>query len=300
MFYIISSIVPVFLVVASAYGVGRFVKLDIKSLSTLNVYLLLPALVFSSISQTQINWNVFGRIASGCILMLLVMVAILTLVSRWRKIPRPEQGAFLMSAFPNLGNFGLPVVKFALGDAGFAIAVVVMVCGSFLQNSVGVYFAQRAHHGIREAARRTFTFPMIYAFILAIIAQRMGYTLPLPIGRAIGMVSDSAIPVQLIILGLQLAATPLDFGANVFMASGIRLFGGPALALAIALFLGLEGLAAKVFIVQMSGPVAVGMAAYGVQFNTAPRFLASIVAWTFLLSLVTVSIVLFFVARYSF
>jgi ABC-type transporter Mla maintaining outer membrane lipid asymmetry permease subunit MlaE len=34
------------------------------------------------------------------------------------------------------------------------------------------------------------------------------------------------------------------------------------------------------------------MAVYGVQFEVSPRFLASVVGWTFLLSIATVAIVL--------
>jgi predicted permease len=57
---------------------------------------------------------------------------------------------------------------------------------------------------------------------------------------------------------------------------------------------GLEGLPGKVFILQMSGPIAVGMAAFGVQFDVAPRFLASAVCLTSLLSVISVSAILYF------
>jgi len=80
-----------------------------------------------------------------------------------------------MTMFPNLGNFGLPVCLFAFGQEGLAFAIVVMVIGSFLQNSIGIYFAQRAHHGAGEAFRRVFRFPMMYAFILAIVFQKTGW-----------------------------------------------------------------------------------------------------------------------------
>jgi len=86
-------------------------------------------------------------------------------------------------------------------------------------------------------------------------------------------------------------------GINVFASTGMRLIGGPIAAASFAVLVGMEGTAAKAFIVQMSAPVAIGMAAYGVQFDVAPRFLASVVSWTFLLSLFTVSAVLYAVQR---
>jgi hypothetical protein len=111
--------------------------------------------------------------------------------------------------------------------------------------------------------------------------------------RAVKLIADASIPIQLIILGIQLEETRLEVSANVFLAAAVRLLGGPALAAAIVLIVGLDGLAGNVFITQMSGPIAVGMAAYAVQFDLSPRFLASAVSWTFLFSIATVSLVLF-------
>ncbi len=290
---IFAAILPVFLVAAFAYGLRRLFPLHTKTLSTLNVYLLVPALVFGNISKRALEWDVFGRIAVASVLMLLCMTVVLTILARALRIGPKEHGAFLMTSFPNLGNFGLPVCLFAFGKEGLAMAVVVMVCGSFLQNSVGLYYAQRAHHGMGGAFRQVFRFPMIYAFLLALLFQRTEWGVPLALSRAVDITADAAIPVQLIILGVQLAETRLGTGRDVFSAAAVRLLGGPIFAVLVAAVVGMHGVAAKAFIVQMSGPVAIGMAAYGVQFDVAPRFLASVVSWTSLFSIATVSVVLY-------
>ncbi|HNR37064.1 MAG TPA: AEC family transporter [Candidatus Hydrogenedentes bacterium] len=290
---ILSAVTPVFFVAAAAFVVRKRLHLDVKTLSSLNIYMLIPALVFDGISRKPIEWALFGRIAAASVLVLVAMTLLLTVLARLLRIGGHERGAFLMTMFPNLGNFGLPVCLFAFGQEGLAFAIVVMVIGSFLQNSLGIYFAQRAHHGVGEALRRVFRFPMMYAFILALVFQKTGWRFPEAVERAISLTAGAAIPVQLIILGAQLAATRLETSVPVFVSSGVRLIGGPAAAAIFAILTGMEGVAAKAFIVQMGGPVAIGMAAYGVQFDVAPRFLASVVSWTFLLSLFTVSTVLY-------
>ena len=289
----VSAILPVFLVVGTAYVLRRKCPLDAKTLSTLNIYLFVPALVFGDLSQRELQWSLFARFAAGVVLMLLCMTAILALVARQRKLTGPAQSAFMMTQFMNLGNFGLPVCLFAFGKEGLVYAVVIMVCGSFLQNSVGVYFAQRTHYSVVDAIKRVLQLPLIYAFALALICQRTGVQLPLGIFRAVRITADAAIPIQLMILGILLAETRLDTGVDVFLATGIRLCGGPVLAFLLVKLVGLEGLAAKTFVLQMSGPIAVGMSVYGVQFNVSPRYLASVVAWSFLLSILSVSTVLF-------
>ena len=294
MYTVLCAIIPVFLVAGLGYALRRRRDLDAKTLSSLNLYLFIPALVFASISRHGLEWDVFGRFALACVCMLAAMRTILGLIAWRRGLEGAAHSAFLLTMFMNLGNFGLPVCKFAFGDEGLALAVVVMVCGSFLQNSVGIYFAQRSRLRAGDALLHVFRFPMIYAFVLALLVQRLNWQPPVALSRAIEITADAAIPIQLMILGIKLAETRLETSADVFIASAVRLCGGPLLALAVAGLVGLEGLAAKVLILQMSAPVAVGMAVFGVQFDVAPRFLASVVSWTFLLSVLTVSVVLYF------
>lgn len=298
MYDIVSAILPVFLIAAASYLLARRMPLDVKTLSTTNLYLFIPTLVYSSLSDRDLQWDLFARVAAASALMVAAMTVVLALIARARGLGNHERTAFILTLFPNLGNFGLPVCTFAFGPEGMALAVVVMVCGSFLQNTVGIYYAQRSHHSVSAAFRSMLGFPMMYAFALALLTQRTGIRPPLMLDRAIDIAAGAAIPVQIIILGVQLQRTRLDSSPDLFLAAALRLIGGPILAAGLVLALGFDTLAAKVFIVQMAGPVAVAMTAYGVQFDVAPRFLASVVAWTFLLSLFTVSAVLYLLSLF--
>ncbi len=289
---ILSAVIPVFLIAALGFGIRKAFSLHLKTLSILNIYILIPSLVFDSLSERAIDWTVFGKIALAALAMVVSMSGVLMVIARVRRMEPQLESAFLMTMFANLGNFGLPVVLFAFGEEALSLAVVIMVCGGFLQNSIGLYFAQRSRHNALVSALHVFRFPMIYAFGAALIAQRAGWSLPLPIDRAVEISASAAIPIQLLIVGATLGETRLETGADVFLATAVRLAGAPVLALAVCALVGLEGEAARVFIVQMSGPVAVGMAVYGVQFDLKPGFLASAVAWTFVLSSVSISIVL--------
>lgn len=290
---VLSAIVPVFLIAAVGYVVCRRFRLDAHTLSTLNVYVFIPALVFGDPAKRQIEWPLLGRFALAMALLIAVMTIVLTVIARARNMTPEQTGAFLMTMFTNVGNFGLPVVTFAFGKGQvLSWAILIMICGSFMQNTVGVYFAQRSRHGVWKACGRVLQFPMLYAFLLMLLFNRTGWHLPAAIRNAVEITADAAIPAQLIILGATLAETRLDSTLDVFLACACRLCLGPAVALAAAWAVGLEGLAMKVFMLQLSGPVAVGMAVYGVQFQIRPGYLASVVSWSFLLSLFTVAAVL--------
>lgn len=290
---VLNALIPVFVVAAAGFALRRSTDLDAKTLSSLNIYLFLPALVYSQLSTADILWRDFGACALAVAAMTAAMTLLLESLARVMRLDQSRRGAFVMTQFMNLGNFGLPIAYFAFGDEGLALAVIVMVCGSFLQNSLGIYFAQRSTHGALKAFVRVFRFPLIYAFVLALVSQHTGIMPVEPLRRAFEIVADAAVPAQLMILGIKLAETRLEFGPLVVLASAVRLIVGPILAVLLAWLIGLDGLTAKVFILQMSGPVAVGMAVYGVQFNVQPRYLASVVSWTFLLSLLTVAAVLY-------
>lgn len=303
---ILSAVIPVFLVAGAAFGIRKAFHLDAKTLATLNIYFFLPALVFASLTQRTIEWTLFGKYVLGVVCMLAALSVLLAAVARLRGLSAEASSAFMLSMFPNLGNFGLPVCAFAFGAEGLALAVVVMVCGSIGQNTLGVYYAQRSRHSMTSSCARVFRFPIIYAFGLALLFQALGWRLPMDwwqdgglagslayaAFRAVDLTAKGTIPVQLVILGSKLAETRLDRSADVFLACGARLVLSPLVAFGVVWLVGIEGLPAKVFILQHAAPVAVGMAVYGVQFDVRPAFLASLVSWSFLFSLATVSAVL--------
>jgi len=169
---IITAISPVLIVASAGFLLRRFIELDARTLSTLNIYLFIPALVYSKLSLFTIDWTLFSAIAGAAVLMVVVMTAFLHALGLWMKLERDRRSAFTMTQFMNLGNFGLPVALFAFGDEGLALAVVVMVCGSLLQNSIGLYFVQRSSHGAWKAFQRVFHYPLVYAILLALISQK--------------------------------------------------------------------------------------------------------------------------------
>jgi len=303
---VLSAVLPVFLVAGAACAVRRAFPLDVKTLSTLNLYLLIPCLVFNGLSQRVIEWGLFARYAGASLAVTFLMLASLYGVARLRKLEGAQQSAFLLTQFPNLGNFGLPVVLFAFGQQTLPLAIIVLVCGSFLQNTLGIYIAHRSRHAVLGAVRRVLQFPIIYAFFLALALQRLGWRPPaewsgsgvldalaLIFMRAVELLAAAAIPVQLMMLGVKLAETRLDTGLDVFLACFFRLCAAPVFAAAAAWSLGLHGTEASVFVIQVSSPTAVGMAVFGVQFEVKPAFLASAVSWSSLFSMATVPILLY-------
>ena len=91
--------------------------------------------------------------------------------------------------------------------------------------------------------------PLAYAALAGIAFNALGWSLPLPIPRGIGLAA-ATLPVMLVNLGLELARAKLqDYDWNVFMAVGIKLLVTPVIALGLAAVMGMTGLTRSV-----SGP----------------------------------------------
>lgn len=292
---VLAAISPVFVVAAAGYGLRKAFPLDAKTLSTLNIYILIPCLVYGNLAPAQLDWTVFARLFAASVITAALSTIVLIAVAAARGLHGPARGAFLMTMFPNLGNFGLPVVAFAFGEEALPVAVMVLVIGSFMQNNLGVYFAHLGRATGWKQALTVFRFPMIYAFAAALIMSATQWETPPVLFRGIELVSVAAVPVQLLVLGVQLAETRVHFELDVMLATAFRLVFGPFCAGLAAYAMGLTATDWQVFVIQMSGPVAVGMAVYGIQFQVKPAFLANAVALSFFASFVTVAISLYIV-----
>ena len=125
----------------------------------------------------------------------------------------------------------------------------------------------------------------LYAVTAAVIVLATHTTVPAVIMRPVGLLSDAAIPVMLLILGMQLerAAMP-DRPAAVGVAVALSLLVGPLVGIGLTLVLGLTGLARQVAIVGASMPAAVITTVLALEFDLDPSFATGAVFLSTILS----------------
>ena len=98
---------------------------------------------------------------------------------------------------------------------------------------------------------------------------------------------------MLVILGMQLAGVRLRENiGQVSVAAATKLLSGPLLGLFFASLLGLSGVTRQAAVVEASVPTAVLAMVLAAEYDTAPRFTASVVMVSTLASLVTMTLVL--------
>lgn len=291
---LLGIVAPVFALVALGAWLRRSGVLDPESISRLAFYVLIPALVFSSLADTRVPLADFGRIGLGVVLLAATTYALGAVVCRLAAAPDETRASYLLSTtFMNAGNFGLPVVLFAFGQDGFDVAVLYYVAQSFLANSLGAYVASRGATSARSALQNALRAPTLYAALLALPFLLLGAPPPQAALAPVQLVGRAAIPLMLFLLGAQLRPHATSIPARLLLlAVSTRLLISPAMAAILAGGVGLKGETAAVFTVESGMPTAVITVVLSMRFGANTGLLSGVIAYSTMGSLITVPILL--------
>jgi len=287
-----NNIVPVFIAIGLGYTLERRLKIEIKSVSRTIFYALTPCLVFSSLVKSTVSGGEFWRIASFEVLITLVVALVAWGVARALHFDRAMESAFLLvTIFVNAGNYGLSVNQIAFGDEALIRAIIYFVVSSLLINTSGVYLASRGKARTLDALLNVFKVPIVYAVFLAVLIKLINLNVTgSPVFKAVEMVGQGAVPLMLLLLGMQLAKTPLAQSMKTAsLATLIRLAVAPAIAWPLASLLGLSGPALQACIVEASMPTAVTTAVLAIEFDARPEFVTSVIFLSTLASPITLT-----------
>ena len=112
----LNVIVPIVSVFAVGFILQKKKALDIRSVSSVSIYVLMPALVFSSLYEADFNTS-YMKIFIFMFALFYAMVALNKIIAKIFKWDRKvESASILATGFMNSGNYGLPVVLFSLGE----------------------------------------------------------------------------------------------------------------------------------------------------------------------------------------
>jgi predicted permease len=291
---LLNIILPVFIIIALGYSLGRTVALDVKSISRTVLYIFAPALIFSSLVKSSLTTTDSAQVVSFALLTILVVGLLARGITRLLRFDPLMENAFLLSTlFINSGNYGLPVNLFAFGQPGLERAVIYFTTSGLLTNTLAVYLASRGQAGVRQSLLNVFRLPMIYALAAALIIRVTGLTVPAPIFKPLEMAGQASVPVLLVVLGMELARASMDQNLTVVgLAVFVRLVLAAGVALGLAALMGLQGVTRQVCITQASMPTAVTTVVLAIEFGSKPRFVTSVVFVSTLVSIVTLTLLL--------
>ena len=293
----LNVVTPVFILVVIGYFVGPRLNIEARSLSRTAYFVFIPAFVFNIISEAKIDSELALQMLSFILVAQIAVALLGFLVGKALRQSREITAAFvLIATFGNVGNFGLPLIVFRLGETARIFATVYFVATVFISFVICVGVASWARSGGVTAVFSVFKTPALIALIPALVFNITDVEVPIFLSRLSGLLGQAMIPVMLITLGVQMGEIPkIKINFNVFAASTVRLIGGPVLALLIVPYFGLEGLERSTGILQAAMPAAVLASIIALEYKLLPEFVTTTVLFSTLYSVLTLTVILTFI-----
>lgn len=300
-------------------GLGAFLrlkfKLDMPTLSKLNIYFAIPAFICNNVATSKLPWADMGGIVAMTVLQVATLGLLIWGLGRLLKISRKTLSAIAIGVmFYNSSNYGLPLAELAYpkalaattGKDGGAVQAFVLMTQNLLTFTVGLAIAAAAHSGFAWSnAKKVLKLPMLPALAAGIAAKLWlggdeSRQLPVLIAKPAAYIAASLVPMALMTLGAQLASNPRwprwkPVGAVLLLRLGF----GPIQMAGLLYALHLSGVRsldlwdergwpAQLLILTAAVPTAVNTLLMTMELDGDARLAADCVFWTTVGSCVTI------------
>lgn len=220
MLSVLSITFPFFALVLCGYLAARAGALPQVAIPGLNAFVLffaLPCMLFRLGANTPIGQLLDPAVAGVYILCGLALVGATVALTRARQGWNDAAFGALVTAFPNTGFMGVPLLVALLGASAAGPAILTMLVDMVLTTSLCIALSRLdgvGTHGVAVAVRRALrgmaTNPMPWAIALGAVASALQWTLPGPLDQTVAMLAGAASPVALFTIGAVLARSQMN------------------------------------------------------------------------------------------
>lgn len=306
----ISLSLPLFILIAAGYGLGRFSGWPIsvnEGLNRLCFNVAIPCMLFGVMSgfyrTPPVDYGLLIAFFGGCF----VVYAIGRIIAKriFNLDPVSSSVFALGGIFSNNVMLGIPIATLLLGQQALPSIALVLIFNSLILWTLVTASVEWARsgsfslQGILKTLVSVFKNPIIIGII-----SGMGWSLlhrPLPdvIDEPVGMVAGMAVPLSLISLGMSLSRYSIREGLRESYAICVlKLLIQPLVIAAIALAIGLPRSEAQV--VVLLGSMAIGINVYlmAQKFGVMQGATATSTLFTTALSALTTPLLMIFMDQF--
>lgn len=298
---VFASLAPVFLLIAAGVVAGRvgWIRVEaVKDLSNLTFMLLIPALLFRTMSNVHVEQLDLRPIAAYFLAALAcfgVLIGVFGFTARGVVMA-------LAGVFSNMVMIGITLVELAYGQAGLVtLLTLVSVHALILLTTATVVLELAvAHAGPMNArsllgtAGRAFAGALLHPIPLPIVCgllfAQTGWSLPTMVDKPLVLLGSAFGPVSLVLVGVTLARSPV--GAHWRAALGISLCKNLLLPVLVGLSawgFGITGLPLTVMVVAAGLPMGANVFLFSQRYGVAHDLVTAGIGLSTLLALVTLS-----------
>lgn len=300
LFILYTQIIIMFLLMglgAICYRRGIITDQGSKDLSSLLINIIAPCLIIHSF-QRDYDPAMFGQLIQASLLAIVMTVcAILIAAIAFRKNRADYADRRMCVVFPNNGFMALPLLQALCGNDGVFVGSVYIVITNIFLWTYGVHTLCSAsgQNGGKVNWQKIFFNPGTVGFYIGLLTFLLSFQLPSVIGTPIEYLSALNTPLAMLVLGVYLAQSQLlDIlrDRSTYLVCAIRLLLVPVLSIAVTLLLPWDPQVSKIMIISVSTPCAIASSMFAQQFGTNYRYSSRIIAFSTLLSAVSMPLIL--------
>ncbi len=303
-------ILPIAFIVLLGFLLRRFGGKYEHAFSKTQLYILGPALLFSVMARNDTGYALIGTLLLYVIILSAGLLLLTQGIGRLAGGGRVERNAMsLAGVFTNSGFYGIPVCMLAFGDEGLKWAALYIVASSTVQSTLGVFLASAGKQKALAALTTVFKVPLIWALVAGRVLADLDLLPPEPFMEMIDLLGRSAIPLGLLLLGMQLERIISGDGdeaecavsgeidskrmVGLGVTSGvIKIFGALGIALLILRFFDVDPVLRNVMLVQSAMPTAVNAVVYATEFDCRPKIVTIGILSSTLISVGSITLIL--------
>jgi predicted permease len=294
LFKLFDVLFPVFLTIGIGYWYGKKdPKFDTKFISTFAGNFGLPAIIFYSLTTTNISFDLFLRFSYYITLYVIIFSIIGVIIL---KILKKDIFRLLPPLIlPNTGNMGMPICMFAYGKLGLAIATATTSMILVFHFSINILLASK-----KFSFKPLIKCIPVYALFISLIFVYYKIPSPIFLVNATFLIGYSTIFLVLMSLGIALSKLKVFSIKETLIYSLIRVLVGPIVGFGFVKFFNLSGIEAGVMFIQASMPSAILTYLIGKIYSPKKisDSIASTVALSTFLSFFTLIVVVFISLKY--
>ena len=285
-FIIEHTMLPIFFLVVLGYFLDKKFHLDVKTLSKLMFFLVIPSFIFTNIYTTQFpatSINIIAAIAVFMVICFIIanIVALIILV---------------FSHEPFVVNGQTPYLAEAM-----VVQIIIFMIQSISLNTLGLYQAGRGRLTARDTLAVMFHMPLLYVLAAALIARYVGWDAKdFFLWPIMEMASKALLPLAMVSIGAQLSQTKIHWlDKDVWIVSILKMTALPLIGLAMIYIANafrpgtFTAVSATVFLIYCAIPTAVNTALFAIEFDNNPDYATQVVMNTTALSAVSLTFYIF-------
>lgn len=165
---LLGNLLPLYLIIAAGFLVGRAHTLDRETLANIAIYLCVPVVQFGFILNLDLKPSYIALPFITYTLSALIGLGFLRLGHVIFKDNRANLAA-LCASMGNGGYFGLPLVMLLFPPNLTGIYMFLLLGSVLYEGTIGYYIAARGRFTVRESFRKLAKIPYIYAALAGVM-----------------------------------------------------------------------------------------------------------------------------------